>query len=169
MSEDAINTVTSRSHVTTVPHTTVLAKANWDASLLANDLESELKLILIRFRQQLGLNTLIDTNLSYILTQALASYEHERITGVSSGSEEFDQAIRLATPDKHTFKAFPIQFNHANATRIFNACLDSTLCEEIIKVRGDEVRLALRVKVYAYPEQVLAVWVMFACRFKLII
>lgn len=169
MSEDAINTVTSRSHVTTIPNAPSLCKPSWDASLVANDLESELKLILVRFRQQLGLNTTVDTHLSYIVTQALSAYEHERVTGVSCGGEEFDQAVRLTIPEGHTFKAFPIQFNHANANRIFNACLDDPLCEEIVKVRGDQVRLAVRVKVFAYPEAVLAVWVMFACCYKLII
>lgn len=167
MSEDAISTVTSRQHITTLPHPIQLCKTQWDSVLLANDLENELKLILITFRQQIGLSTTLDTHLGYILTQALASYEHERITGISSGSEEFDQAVRLSVPEGHTFKAFPIQFNHANANRIFNICLENTLCEEIIKMRGDQVRLALRVKVVAYPEAAIAVWVMFACRYKL--
>lgn len=169
MSEDAINTVTSRQHVTTVPQTIPICKSIWDPILLSNDLENELKLTLISFRQQLGLNTTIDKQLSYVLTPALASYEHERVTGVSSGNEEFDQAIRFTIPQGHTFKAFPIQFNHANANRIFNACLDSAVGEEIIKIRGDQVRLALRVKVFTYPESVIAVWVMFACSYKLII
>lgn len=168
MSEDAIATVTSREHITSVPPIVPICKSNWDPVLLSNDLENELKLILISFRQQLGLNTIIDNQLSYVLTPALASYEHERITGISIGNEEFDQAIRYIVPEGQTFKAFPIQFNHANANRIFNGCLDSALCEEIIKVRGDQVRLALRVKVSTYPESVIAVWVMFACCYKLL-
>lgn len=169
MSEDAINTVSSSLHVTTVPHLPLLCKNQFDPVLLSKSLEKELRLILYNYRKQLGLTSNWDDNLSYILTPALASYENERLTGLSIGNEEFDQAIRLAIPEGHTFKAFPIQFNHVNSNRIFNACLDSTICEDIIKCRGDQVRLALKTRIFLYPESCLAVWVMFACCYKIIV
>ena len=40
------------------------------------------------------------------------------------------------------------------------------VCEEIINCRGDQVRLALRVRVFPYPESACATWVMFACKYK---
>ena len=43
------------------------------------------------------------------------------------------------------------------------------VCEEIINCRGDHVRLAVRVKVYPYPESTCATWVMFACKYKSIL
>ena len=73
--------------------------------------------------QDLGLTTAWDGELSYILTPALAAYELEHCTGVSAGNEEFQQAIRRAIPDGHTFKGFPIQFVHRNARRAFATCL----------------------------------------------
>lgn len=73
--------------------------------------------------QDLGLTTLWDDELSYLLTPALAAYELERTTGVSAGNEEFQQAIRRAVPDGHTFKGFPIQFIHHNARRAFATSL----------------------------------------------
>jgi centrosomal protein CEP76 len=84
-------------------------------------------------------------------------------------SSFFDQAIKLAIPDGHSFKAFPIQFIHRNARKIFAACLKSSICEEIITCRGDQVKLAIRAKVYTYPESTIATWVMFACRYKIIV
>jgi centrosomal protein CEP76 len=110
-----------------------------------------------------------DDNLSYLLSQALSSYELERTSGLSVGNEEFDQAIKLAIPNSHTFKAFPIQFIHKNAQKIFNACLKSSICEDILSCRGDQVRLALRVRIFKYPESVIASWIMFACRYKMIV
>ena len=75
------------------------------------------------YSKDLGLNTTWDDELSYILTPSLAAYELEHSTGVSAGNEEFQQAIRRAIPDGHTFKGFPIQFVHRNARRAFATCL----------------------------------------------
>lgn len=69
------------------------------------------------------MNTTWDDELSYILTPALSAYELEHCTGISAGNEEFQQAIRRAIPDGHTFKGFPIQFVHRNARRAFATCL----------------------------------------------
>lgn len=70
----------------------------------------------------MGLTTVWDDELSYLLNQALAAYELERSTGVTAGNEEFQHAIRKAIPDGHTFKGFPIQFVHRNARRAFSTC-----------------------------------------------
>jgi len=43
------------------------------------------------------------------------------------------------------------------------------VCEEIIHCRGDHVRMAVRVKVYPYPESACATWIMFACKYKSIV
>lgn len=40
------------------------------------------------------------------------------------------------------------------------------ICEEIVCCRGDSVRLALRVRVFVYPENTCAVWLMFACKYR---
>ena len=69
------------------------------------------------------MNTTWDDELCYILTPALSAYELEHCTGISAGNEEFQQAIRRAIPDGHTFKGFPIQFVHRNARRAFATCL----------------------------------------------
>ena len=45
----------------------------------------------------------------------------------------------------------------------------SQICEEIICCRGDEVRLGVRVRIFPYPENVCAVWIMFAVKYKSIL
>lgn len=42
----------------------------------------------------------------------------------------------------------------------------SPFCEEIVCCRGDHVRLAVRVRVFVYPESACAVWLMFACKYR---
>lgn len=73
--------------------------------------------------QDLELATVWDDHLSYLLSSALCAYELERCTGVSCGNEEFQDAVRRAVPDGHTFKGFPIHFLHRNARRAFATCL----------------------------------------------
>lgn len=117
-------------------------------------------------KQDIGLSTVWDDQLAYLLTPALAAYELERSTGVTAGNHEFQQSIRRSIPDGHTFKGFPIQFIHSNARRIFASCLKSPVCTEIVTCRGDKVRLAVRVRIYPYPESTHAVWIMVACKYK---
>ena len=169
MAEDAIATVCTPAYVSTIPYPPPLCQNQLDPTLVSNDLERQIKALVTLHRKDIGLNTSWDDQLSYILSPALASYETERTTGLSVGNEEFDQAIKLAIPDGHSFKAFPIQFIHRNARKAFAACLKSAIGEEIITCRGDQVKLALRVKVFAYPESTLATWVMLACRYKIIV
>eukprot|EP00064_Thunnus_orientalis_P000978 superscaffoldBa00000059_g979 len=42
----------------------------------------------------------------------------------------------------------------------------SPFCDEIVCCRGDHVRLAVRVRVFVYPENACAVWLMFACKYR---
>ena len=169
MSEDAIQTICNPTMASNMPQIPPLCQNLLDSALISNDLERQLRSLVFAHRQDIGLTTTWDDKLSYILSPALASYENERVTGLSVGNEEFDQAIKLAIPDGHSFKAFPIQFIHRNARRVFSACLKSSICEEIVTCRGDQVKLALRVKIFTYPDNAIAVWVMFACRYKIVV
>ncbi|XP_071957356.1 centrosomal protein of 76 kDa-like [Antedon mediterranea] len=166
MSVDALQSVCGADNLPSWPNHSPLCPNITDASLTSNDLEYQLRGFVTDQRKDLGLTTVWDDQLSYLLTPALAAYEQERLTGVSSGNEEFQHAIRRSVPDGHTFKGFPIQFIHKNARRAFATCLRSQVCEDIICCRGDHVRLAVRVRVFTYPESACATWVMFACKYK---
>ncbi|KAI1894100.1 hypothetical protein AGOR_G00112350 [Albula goreensis] len=162
MSQEAIHSVCA------LGSTTTLCASPLDPAAASNQLELEMRHLVVEHRKDLGLATVWDDHLSYLLSAALAAYELERCTGVSCGNEEFQDAVRRAVPDGHTFKGFPIHFAHRNARRAFATCLRSPFCDEIVCCRGDHVRLAVRVRVFAYPELACAVWIMFACKYRLV-
>ncbi|XP_017555926.1 centrosomal protein of 76 kDa [Pygocentrus nattereri] len=166
MSEEAVRSVCAPGSTSSLPPTPPLCAPSVHPSEASNQLELEMRYLLAEHRKDLGLVTIWDDHLSYLLSSALAAYELERCTGVSCGNEEFQDAVRRAVPDGHTFKGFPIHFLHRNARRAFATCLRSPFCEEIVCCRGDHVRLAVRVRVFAYPEMACAVWIMFACKYR---
>ncbi|KAK2191243.1 hypothetical protein NP493_55g07029 [Ridgeia piscesae] len=169
MSEDAVKSVCGHSVNVTWPCHPPLCPSSLDAGLVSNDLERELRALILQHRRDQGLTSAWDDHLSYLLTPALAAYETERVTGLTAGNEEFQQAIRRAVPEGHTFKGYPIQFVHRNARRAFAACLKSPIFEEIVNCRGDHVRLAVRVRVFMYPESACATWMMFACKYRCVL
>lgn len=78
----------------------------------------------VYFIQELELATVWDDDLCHLLSPALSSYEIERCLGVGGVcNEEFQDAIRRAVPDGHTFKGFPIQILHRNPRKAFHTCL----------------------------------------------
>ncbi|XP_039381068.1 centrosomal protein of 76 kDa isoform X3 [Mauremys reevesii] len=166
MSGEAIKSVCSPGATTSLPPFPPLCASTIDAAVISNEIELQLRILVSEHRKDLGLTTVWDDQLSYLLSPALAAYELERTTSISAGNEEFQDAIRRAVPDGHTFKGFPIHFVYRNARRAFSTCLRSPFCEEIICCRGDQVRLAVRVRVFTYPESACAVWIMFACKYR---
>ncbi|XP_070798501.1 centrosomal protein of 76 kDa [Pituophis catenifer annectens] len=169
MSGEAIKSVCSPGATTALPSFPPLCSSTTDAASASNELELQFRMLVVEHRKDLGLATVWDDQLSYFLSPALAAYELERTTGISSGNEEFQDIIRRAVPDGHTFKGFPIHFVYRNARRAFASCLRSPFCEEILCCRGDQVRLAVRVRVFTYPESACAVWIMLACKYRCIL
>lgn len=169
MSEEALKSVCTPGATTSLPALPPLCAPTLDPAAASNHLELELRYLVSEHRKDLDLLTVWDDHLSYLLSSALSAYELERCTGLSCGNEEFQDAVRRDVPDGHTFKGFPIHFLHRNARRAFNSCLRSPFCEEIVSCRGDHVRLALRVRVFVYPENMCAVWLMFACKYRSVV
>ncbi|KAK3086421.1 hypothetical protein FSP39_018251 [Pinctada imbricata] len=169
MSQDALLSVCGVGASPLWPSLPPLCSSTLDPALASNDLEQQLRVLVYEHRRDLGLTTVWDDQLSYLLTPALAAYEMERVTGITAGNEEWQDSIKQDVLDGHTFKGFPIQFTHRNARRGFATCLKSSRCEEIINCRGDHVRLGVRVKVFSYPESACATWIMFACKYKSIL
>lgn len=166
MSEEALKSVCAPGSTTSLPPLPPLCAPSLDAAAASNQMELEMRYLVSEHRKDLELATVWDDHLSYLLSSALSAYELERCSGVSCGNEEFQDAVRRAVPDGHTFKGFPIHFLHRNARRAFATCLKSPFCDEIVCCRGDHVRLAVRVRVFVYPENACAVWLMFACKYR---
>ena len=69
-------------------------------------------------------------------------------------------------PEGHTFKAFPVQFTHFDTERMIHHIYNNKTGKEIILARGDQLKFAIRVKIVVYPENISAVWVMLAAKYR---
>lgn len=69
-------------------------------------------------------------------------------------------------PEGHTFKAIPVQFTHFDPEKIMHHLYNHKVGKEIVLARGDQMKHAVRVKIVTYPENVCAVWVMLAVRYR---
>ena len=107
-----------------------------------------------------------DNHLSYLLSTALLNYELERLGGVTFANEEFQSSIKNYVPEGHVFKALPVQFTHFDTERMIHHIYNNKIGKEVMLARGDQMKHAVRVKIVPYPENVCAVWVMIACRFR---
>ncbi|XP_076372984.1 centrosomal protein of 76 kDa-like [Tachypleus tridentatus] len=163
MSTDAIALIS-----TTIPSWPTMQASTIDVSKASLDLEEQLKVLITEHRADKGLSTYWDENLCFVLSSALSTYEIQGRSGVPAYHEDFHDAVHSLVPEGHTFKALPVHFCHTNAWKVFKVTLRSTLGEEIICCRGDEVRMAVRAHVYAYPENILSVWIMFSTKYKCI-
>uniref|UniRef100_A0A672H564 Centrosomal protein of 76 kDa n=2 Tax=Salarias fasciatus TaxID=181472 RepID=A0A672H564_SALFA len=123
MSEEALQSVCAPGSTASLPPLPPLCAPSLDAAAASNQLELEMRRLVSEHRKDLDLATVWDDHLSYLLSSALWAYELERCAGVSCGNEEFQDAVRRAVPDGHTFKGFPIHFLHRNARRAFSTCL----------------------------------------------
>ena len=125
------------------------------------------------------LTTVWDDHLSYLLTPALVNYEMERlckylyiyiyiyiIGGNTFGNEEFQSSVNNSVPEGHTFKAFPVQVQGLESEKALNTIKQSQVGYEIIQTKGDLVRFALRAKVVLYPQNVSALWIILAVRYR---
>ena len=127
-------------------------------------LETELRRLVATHRASLSLGTEWDEQLSYLLAPALYSYETERLTGSAVGGAEFQLAIKRAVPQAHTFRGFPAHFTHMHAPSMLAQLLRSDVGLAIVQCGGDSARLAVRLRLFVYPDDVCAVWVMIASK-----
>jgi centrosomal protein CEP76 len=143
----------------------VLRPPTIDPAIASENVELALQSLIRTERESLGLASTWDDSLSYMLAPALAAYEAERCAGISFGGEDFEDAIRRRVPEGHCFKGFPACYSHPHPASIMASLRDSPVASDILRTVGDYARLALRVRVFPYAGDVVAVWVMFACRY----
>jgi len=167
MSDEAIKSMRDAAdpHVNSIE----LSPSVIDPYHTASTVERELRRLVRDEREDNDLSTHWNEDLSHLLLPALSAYELERAAGVTINNDEFQQAIRHAVPSGFTFKGFPSQFNHLNVKGIFRECMKSNVCSDVILCHGDSIHLALKVKITTYPEDVIAVWIMFACQYRCIV
>ena len=91
-----------------------------------------------------------DEQLSYLLTPALAAYEMERLTGASLG-RRVSAKIKRNVPEGHT-RGYPVVVNSQSPEKVLEMFKKAQIASDIMCTRGDEVNIALRVKIVTYPE-----------------
>jgi len=142
-----------------------------DPVLLSNQVETELIRLITRHRKDtLGLTTLWDDQLSFILSPALWSYELERCSSAANvGNKDFQEAVKRNVEEGFTFKGFPTQFPHRDPNKMMAFCLKNSVCCDVIEARGDVVSLAVRAQSYVFPDDVTVTWVMIACKYRCVL
>lgn len=114
-------------------------------------------------RDEQKLLTKFDNNLSHILSIILSKYETSRAQMISLDSSEFKQLVKNNIEDNCEFKTFPIQFQHKDPRRMFEAILNNEeVGKTVIQSNGDRINLAVRCKIVPYPEEIFAVWIVVA-------
>ena len=132
------------------------------------------------------LPTVWKDDLCYVLSQPIWNYEQERLHGLSLGTDLTEETLLRTVPAGSVFmvrmfvplnalfpvpmisacgimtQGFPIVFNHLNSLKMFFSLQSNPTAESILCSNGDAHRLALRVRVFVYPENIVAAWVMIA-------
>jgi len=110
-----------------------------------------------------------DNSLEHLLMPALEAYEHEALTGeVAPGNEEFQSAIKQAVPLGWVFKGVPLHHRSPSPADILAALLADPQVLAVLgsQAPGPGMALALRVRVFAFPEDLFSVWVMLAAKYR---
>ena len=130
------------------------------------EVELVLKQLIEFYRKDHYLSCLWDESMSQLLGQSLWSMEFGKLSGQSTVlfSDDFQMGVKRSIPDGHTFKGFPMFFNHTHPQRMMQAMIKSKKFKEILLSRGDITRMAVCVKVFVYCENVTCCWVMIASR-----
>eukprot|EP01064_Diplonema_japonicum_P012191 TRINITY_DN1964_c0_g2_i1.p1 TRINITY_DN1964_c0_g2~~TRINITY_DN1964_c0_g2_i1.p1 ORF type:complete len:667 (+),score=167.76 TRINITY_DN1964_c0_g2_i1:87-2003(+) len=136
-----------------------------------NDLETSIENDLIKHitshRDQMGIVTSWDRAvLPHVVSQALWSYEYQKLTGVQLESRTFQSAIKSNIRQGQNCTAFPVHFSHTSPIRMLNHFISNKHTKDIVELYGDEVTHVLRVKITPYAESVCSVWVMLAAVFR---
>ena len=78
----------------------------------------------------------------------------------------FHSCVKGMLGEGRSFKGFPINVTHVGEKKIINSILASPVGKELTEFSGEDLKHALRVRVFAYPEGILSVWVMLALRYR---
>ena len=120
-----------------------------------------LKVLISHRRQDVALSTRWDKQFSYLMAPALASYESERLLGTAVTREGFEGAVSRCLPRGHCFRGCPFHFDHSDPQRMMQVIMSSPIGRETIETeQAPDAKMGLCVRVFPYPEEIVACWVM---------
>lgn len=138
-----------------------------NARAIEVDLEASLQRVVTEHRDASGIPTRWDPELALVLTQALTSYEMQRVEGKQQAELGwFQDCVRGLLGEGRTFRGVPLNVTHIGERKILGSWLASASAKEILDVVGDDLKLAVRVRCFVFPEGVLSVWVMLAASYR---
>lgn len=95
-------------------------------------MEDALKRLIEKRRAQDGVHTFWDDELAVIAQPALASYELDRVIGITFGNEEFQTGVKRVVPSGYSFKGYPTCFNTTNPEAILATLLKAPAASDIV-------------------------------------
>eukprot|EP01062_Namystynia_karyoxenos_P069434 TRINITY_DN64932_c0_g1_i1.p1 TRINITY_DN64932_c0_g1~~TRINITY_DN64932_c0_g1_i1.p1 ORF type:complete len:694 (+),score=214.44 TRINITY_DN64932_c0_g1_i1:101-2083(+) len=125
-------------------------------------IESVLAAAIGRHRDALGLPSAWDQARAYCMAQHLWKCEMEKLTGQPMEDQTFASAVRNTIPPGSTFAAYPVHFAHRSPTRMLARMARDKRIQQVLELRGVDLRLTVRVKMFVYADDALSVWVMLA-------
>lgn len=78
--------------------------------------------------------------MAFLLGPAIFAYEQERVSGVSSGGDDFQDAVQGAVPERHCFKGYPTCFDHCSSGKMMASLLANVVSRDILASIGDHLR-----------------------------
>jgi centrosomal protein CEP76 len=139
-----------------------------DARRIEVDIEAQMRKALAEQRESDGLRTVYDDSLGFALSQALTTYEAQRVTGNTSNEDlaMFQQCVKGKIGDGKTFKGLPLNTSHISPRKILSSFNGTPSGRELLTIVGEDLKFAVRAKVIVYPESVVSVWVMLAAYYR---
>jgi len=130
-------------------------------------LEQALKERIKVHRGTMGLPTVWDDGFSYKMTALVELYEAERREGKPPGTDGKDSSwkrqMSKALPEGYRFIACPRHFDHVDPMRITISIVQSQVGKDVLEKAGD---MGICVRIYPFPEDCKAVWVMVSAQFQ---
>jgi len=135
-----------------------------DPILLAETMERSLRQKVEMHRKVMHLSTVWHGSLSDLLAPALYAYEMERKLSFPGREilNDFTASVKTLVPPNHTFEGFPLFSSSVSVDVLFHRLKQKKVCLDILQSKGDSVRFGLRVKVFAYPEDIASCWIFLA-------
>lgn len=135
------------------------------------NVETLIKNAIKSWRTETGLSTNFDEKLELLLQPALLAYEMDRSLGISIGNEDFQNSIKRFVHKGYSFRAYPTCFSHANVPSIASTIRQAAACKQVLYAHSAEsaksaTKLGVRVKIFPYPEGIMALWVMIAAVYE---
>eukprot|EP00796_Vickermania_ingenoplastis_P004713 gene4713-3405_t len=130
-------------------------------------LELRLRAAVTSHRDSLGIPTVFDENLSYVLSQALVKYEQQKVTCAGEDFSLFENCVKGTVGPGMTFKAIPVNVTNEDERNIMSICLSNDAGIKILDTIGEDVKFGIRAKIFVFPEGVRSVWVMIAASYRI--